>query len=148
MAAHPNDIIDVLSRSPSENPYVDGEVPVLGTPYTKGPARALWVGGTGDVGAVMWPSGTSIASVGFVAVPDGTELRIATTSLILLSTNTWLDLTAYVVGDVVVDTVVNYVCIQGHTSAAANDRPGVGTNYLDFWVPQIHTTATALVALY
>lgn len=46
---------------------------------------------------------------------------------------TWADTTAYVQGDYVADTGVNYYCKQDHTSAAANDQPGTGTNWTDYW---------------
>ena len=44
----------------------------------------------------------------------------------------WLITTGYVVDDLVNDTGVEYVCIVGHTSTAA-DRPGIGANWEDFW---------------
>ena len=44
----------------------------------------------------------------------------------------WLITTPYVVDDLVADGGVDYVCIQGHTSTAA-DQPGVGANWEDYW---------------
>lgn len=78
MAAHPNDICGATAAPASSAPYVLGEVITPGTPYTNGPARAVWVGGAGNVVAIMWPSGTSVT---FTAVGAGTLLPICTTDL-------------------------------------------------------------------
>lgn len=45
----------------------------------------------------------------------------------------WADVTAYAIGDHVSESGTNYYCIQAHTSAAANDQPGSGTNWTDYW---------------
>ena len=45
----------------------------------------------------------------------------------------WSDATVYSIGDVVSQFGINYYCIQEHSSVLANDQPGLGTNYLDFW---------------
>lgn len=45
----------------------------------------------------------------------------------------WADSTSYVLGDVVSQGGVNYYCILAHTSNTANDQPGIGVNFLDFW---------------
>lgn len=47
----------------------------------------------------------------------------------------WQDATTYNAGDIVTNNNITYVAIQDHTSNAANDEPGVGTNEADFWVP-------------
>lgn len=80
---HPNDALDLLEYPPAEWPYIDGEAAVLDTPFTKGPCRAVWVGGAGTVSAVMWPSGTT---VDFLSVPAGTELRICCTQVDTIAT--------------------------------------------------------------
>lgn len=45
----------------------------------------------------------------------------------------WVVTTVYALDDAVTDTGETYVCIQGHT-ATANDRPGVGVNWEDYWI--------------
>ena len=45
----------------------------------------------------------------------------------------WADATAYVIGDLRSNGGTNYYCIQSHTSNAANDEPGSGSNWTDFW---------------
>jgi len=47
----------------------------------------------------------------------------------------WQDATGYQAGDVVTHNGVLYIALQDHTSNAANDEPGVGTNWEDFWAP-------------
>lgn len=47
----------------------------------------------------------------------------------------WQNGTTYQAGDVVTNNNVVYVSTQDHTSNAANDEPGVGTNQGDFWIP-------------
>lgn len=47
----------------------------------------------------------------------------------------WQDATGYQEGDVVTNNGVAYVALQDHTSNQANDEPGVGTNWEDFWLP-------------
>lgn len=56
----------------------------------------------------------------------------------------WADTTAYVVGDIVINDAVIYQCIADHTSAQANDEPGIGTNWADYWVQHrfSHTVAS------
>ena len=53
----------------------------------------------------------------------------------------WANSTAYVVGDIVTYGAKIYECIQAHTSATANDRPGTGTNWTTYWV-QHHFSMT------
>lgn len=45
----------------------------------------------------------------------------------------WANTTAYVAGDLVSYSGVNYWCRQDHTSATANDRPSTGTNWQSYW---------------
>jgi hypothetical protein len=45
----------------------------------------------------------------------------------------WADTTAYVVGDVRSQGGVNYICAVSHTSAAALNTPGTGTNWQSYW---------------
>jgi hypothetical protein len=45
----------------------------------------------------------------------------------------WADTTAYTFGDYVGQGGSHYFCIRDHTSAAANDQPGSGTNWTDYW---------------
>ncbi len=45
----------------------------------------------------------------------------------------WVITTAYVIDDAVTNGGETYVCIADHT-AAADDEPGVGVNWPDFWV--------------
>ena len=59
----------------------------------------------------------------------------------------WLITTGYVVDDMVADGGVDYVCIVGHTSTAA-DQPGVGANWEDFWVVLSSTTDAFEMAKY
>jgi len=56
------------------------------------------------------------------------------------SPDAWLDMTDYEQGGLVVHGGVNYYCLQDHTSAAANDEPGAGTNTADFWYAQTGDT--------
>lgn len=49
----------------------------------------------------------------------------------------WQDATAYQEGQAVSHNGTSYVAIQDHTSNAANDEPGVGTNWEDFWQPLV-----------
>lgn len=56
--------------------------------------------------------------------------------------NEWADSTYYAVNDVVQDNQEmgmwkGYKCIQAHTSNAANDRPGSGTNWTDYWTYEV-----------
>lgn len=79
--AHPNDqlaTVFAIGNEISTAPYVLGEVITPGTPFTNGPCRAVWVGTTGNVVAIMWPSGTSVT---FTAVGDGVLLPICCTDL-------------------------------------------------------------------
>lgn len=48
----------------------------------------------------------------------------------------WVDATAYVVDDTIINEANDlfYECIADHTAAAATNEPGVGTNWEDFWV--------------
>lgn len=55
----------------------------------------------------------------------------------------WQDATSYQAGDVVSNNGVVYVATQDHTSNAANDEPGVGTNWEDFWVPMADVPLSA-----
>lgn len=53
-----------------------------------------------------------------------------------VATTPWADATGYVQGDLVLEDSAplrSYVCTVDHTSAAANDEPGTGPNFLDFW---------------
>ena len=50
-------------------------------------------------------------------------------------TGAWQDATGYNEGDIVTHNGVIYIALQDHTSNAANDEPGVGTNWEDFWTP-------------
>jgi hypothetical protein len=45
----------------------------------------------------------------------------------------WADATAYALGDYRGRSGRLYVCIDAHTSSAANDEPGTGTNWDDYW---------------
>jgi hypothetical protein len=45
----------------------------------------------------------------------------------------WVNTTAYAVGDLVVQTGVNYYCTTAHTSVAATDQPGTGSSYQSKW---------------
>ncbi|MDB4871973.1 MAG: hypothetical protein JWL97_2977 [Gemmatimonadales bacterium] len=45
----------------------------------------------------------------------------------------WVDVTAYTLGQLVVQGGVNYYCIAAHTSAAATDQPGTGSNWATKW---------------
>lgn len=45
----------------------------------------------------------------------------------------WADTTVYSKTDHVSQSGTNYYCLQDHTSVAANDQPGTGTNWTDFW---------------
>lgn len=45
----------------------------------------------------------------------------------------WADASAYLQGVIVSNGGTNYVCLQSHTSSAANDEPGVGANWEDYW---------------
>ena len=55
--------------------------------------------------------------------------------LVLLSSApaAWADTTVYALGDYSANGGVNYYCKQAHTSSAANDEPGSGTNWTDYW---------------
>lgn len=57
----------------------------------------------------------------------------------------WADATVYVEDAIVVHGGSRYRCISAHTSSAANDEPGVGTNWADKWELD---TVTVDVALY
>lgn len=50
----------------------------------------------------------------------------------------WQDTTGYTAGDIVSHGGTLYIALQDHTSNAANDEPGVGTNWEDFWVPVVN----------
>ncbi|MGH7213995.1 MAG: hypothetical protein ACREIT_04460, partial [Tepidisphaeraceae bacterium] len=41
----------------------------------------------------------------------------------------------------------DWVCIREHTSATANDEPGSGANYTQYWTPQPAAVATTPVIL-
>jgi Carbohydrate-binding module family 5/12 len=58
----------------------------------------------------------------------------------------WQDATSYQAGDIVTNNGVVYISLQDHTSNAANDEPGVGTNEDDFWVPIIDIPLEANVS--
>jgi len=58
--------------------------------------------------------------------------------LLSVTPSAWIDTTAYIVTDHVVEGGVNYYCKQDHTSAAANDQPGSGTNWTDYWHPLVN----------
>jgi len=45
----------------------------------------------------------------------------------------WQNTTIYHAGDVITHNGILYVALQDHTSNSANDEPGVGTNWEDFW---------------
>jgi hypothetical protein len=45
----------------------------------------------------------------------------------------WVVTTVYSIDDAVTNGGETYICIQGHTAAAA-DEPGVGVNWEDYWV--------------
>lgn len=45
----------------------------------------------------------------------------------------WADATAYALGDYRSNDGRLWVCIDAHTSSAANDEPGTGTNWDDYW---------------
>jgi len=62
----------------------------------------------------------------FRFVREGAQVTVGTP-------DAWADVTAYEQGDLVVHNSVNYYCIADHTSNEANDEPGVGTNWEDFW---------------
>lgn len=47
-------------------------------------------------------------------------------------TTGWLTSTAYAVGDIVSNNLVDYRCIQAHTSGASTE-PGVGVNAASYW---------------
>lgn len=47
----------------------------------------------------------------------------------------WTDTTVYEAGDIVTNNNNVYVSVVDHTSNQANDEPGVGTNWEDFWLP-------------
>ena len=68
-------------------------------------------------------------------------------------TGAWADVTAYAAGIVVSYSGTNYVSLQAHTSATANDRPSTGANWEDYWyalagtiyeLPTPYTTHTEL----
>lgn len=61
------------------------------------------------------------------------------------SPTAWADVTGYVVGDDVNRLGRNFICSVAHTSAQANDDPGVGPNYLDFWGEYTPGTESELV---
>lgn len=61
------------------------------------------------------------------------------------SATAWADATGYLVGDDVNRLGLHFICTVAHTSAAANDEPGVGTNYLDFWGEYTPGTEAELV---
>lgn len=52
----------------------------------------------------------------------------------------WANATVYAAGIVVSHSGTNYVSLQAHTSATANDRPNDGTNRLDYWHALTGTT--------
>lgn len=55
-------------------------------------------------------------------------------------TGAWTDATAYDAGEVVSYSGTNYVALQTHTSATANDRPSTGSNWTDYWYALTGTT--------
>jgi hypothetical protein len=53
--------------------------------------------------------------------------------VVVSSVAAWADTTAYAVGDLVVQTGVNYYCTTAHTSVAATDQPGTGSSWQSKW---------------
>jgi hypothetical protein len=47
----------------------------------------------------------------------------------------WADTTIYTIGDVRSSGGANYICAVSHTSAAALNTPGTGTNWQSYWYP-------------
>jgi len=59
----------------------------------------------------------------------------------------WVDATAYALGDYRSNAGRLWTCIDAHTSNAANDAPGTGTNWDDYWREVgINETGTQQVA--
>lgn len=80
--------------------------------------------------AIVAPISDSSKALGTFKVWDQSQY--------LMNAPVWANTTAYVVGDrrrqggTAEDN--QYVCIKDHTSATANDQPGTGTNWEDYWV--------------
>lgn len=66
----------------------------------------------------------------FIICAQEDDEGVAKTELLV---TTWADETDYVEGDLASFGGANYICIQDHTSNAATDRPGDGTNWEDYW---------------
>lgn len=63
--------------------------------------------------------------------------------LLSVTPSAWADTTAYVVTDHVAQGGINYYCKLAHTSVLANDQPGTGTNWTDYW----HALTTDIVEI-
>lgn len=59
----------------------------------------------------------------------------------------WITATAYVVDDVRENDGTNYICIDAHTSAAANE-PGTGASWGDFWIAMQGGVVTRYMRLF
>lgn len=60
-------------------------------------------------------------------------IRLGGQVLLSVTPSAWTDTTVYVVTDHVEQGGVYYYCKLAHTSVAANDQPGSGTNWTDYW---------------
>lgn len=65
------------------------------------------------------------------------------------ATAAWADITPYVVGDLVTNVVAtitrHFICTVAHTSTAATDEPGVGSDWEDVWGEYVPGTEAELV---
>lgn len=96
-------------------------------------------------GTVDTTAGTAEVSLSSLAAADGgtgpyTDFRaeyLIRAELMYKDQGTWADATAYVKNELVqgdgTPDSKYYVCREAHTSDAANDEPGTGTNWTRYW---------------
>jgi hypothetical protein len=87
-------------------------------------SRIWWVAGLND--------GTSVHNETYAVFAINTA-SIGYNRSKLTGLTAWADATAYALGDYRSRSGRLYVCIDAHTSNAANDDPGIGVNWADYW---------------
>lgn len=74
-----------------------------------------------------------------ITTPSGITLQVSIQGNSTKSTGVytdqgfWADSTAYAINDVTTYSGNDYLCVQAHTSATANDRPSTGSDWEQYW---------------